>query len=304
MNTRGMSGGSYLDPMAMEPEEEFDGDDLPVAKERGFMRRNGVKMGASLIAVAGFCGAAAYGYVNGPEQGGETVVPVIMAKAGAIKEKPVNPGGAKIPHRDKTVYETIETGDKKEIKKAGAVPPEVKKTDVVPAADGKGGDVKATAKKGADEPELKTPPIAKTSVGKAPTDIHGRADPKARKQVAAKPKRNRNKTRNRAVHAKRYSKPPYAVPARGLSTVDIMGPYRVQLGTFRSPVAAQTSWFALKRRHRDVLGPLYVVIERINLGPRGIRYRLQAGPLQTSTDVQSLCSALSARRIGCIQVKG
>lgn len=95
---------------------------------------------------------------------------------------------------------------------------------------------------------------------------------------------------------------PHQVAQR--STADILGPYRIQVGTFRTPEAAQSQWFQLQRQHRDLIGRLVMVIERVNLGHRGIVYRLQGGPVKSRQSVLRMCERLSRRRVSCTHVEG
>jgi hypothetical protein len=46
-----------------------------------------------------------------------------------------------------------------------------------------------------------------------------------------------------------------------------------------------------------------MVLERVELKARGTVYRLQAGPLKTSDEVQKLCAALVKRKVACFLVK-
>jgi len=150
------------------------------------------------------------GVVMGP--GG---IPLIKAEAGPLKVKPKDPGGLKVPHKDKSIYAQLEGGRKP-----------------VPAAD----------------------------AGKTPK--------KPEKKLA-----------------------------------QAIGPYRVQLGSFETAATAQKRWQELKRRHGDLVGKLDMVLERVQLKAKGTMYRLQAGPLKSSAEVQKLCAALSKRKVGCLLVK-
>ncbi len=42
----------------------------------------------------------------------DTDAPLIKAETGPVKVKPDDPGGLKVPHRDKTIYERIQSGQK------------------------------------------------------------------------------------------------------------------------------------------------------------------------------------------------
>ena len=82
-----------------------------------------------------------------------------------------------------------------------------------------------------------------------------------------------------------------------------IGPYRVQLGSFETAATAQKRWQELKSRHGDLVGKLEMVLERVELKAKGTMYRLQAGPLKSSDEVQKLCAALAKRKVGCLLVK-
>jgi cell division protein FtsN len=88
------------------------------------------------------------------------------------------------------------------------------------------------------------------------------------------------------------------------TTADMIGPYRIQVGSFRTPEAAHTQWLNLRRRHADIFGGYIMVIEKVHRGRGGVVYRLQAGPLKSRSAVSRICSRLSKRRIGCTLVDG
>jgi hypothetical protein len=79
--------------------------------------------------------------------------------------------------------------------------------------------------------------------------------------------------------------------------------YRLQLGAVRSPEAAKLEFERLKRLNGDVLGMLGYTAERVDLGARGIFYRIQAGPLADAAVAERECSALNRRGVGCLLVK-
>ncbi len=91
--------------------------------------------------------------------------------------------------------------------------------------------------------------------------------------------------------------PPPAAPAaehRG---------YRLQIGAVRSPEAAKHEWERLKRRYADVLGRLDFAAQRVDLGERGIFYRIQAGPVGDAAQAEKDCSELKRRGVGCLLVR-
>jgi cell division septation protein DedD len=79
--------------------------------------------------------------------------------------------------------------------------------------------------------------------------------------------------------------------------------YRLQLGAVRSPEAAKQEWERLKKRYTDVLGPLSFAAQRVDLGERGVFYRIQAGPVADAAKAERDCSELKRRGAGCILVR-
>ena len=82
------------------------------------------------------------------------------------------------------------------------------------------------------------------------------------------------------------------------------GSFRIQLGAFRTLAKARNHGQGLKRQHRSLLGRLDMVVERVDLGAKGIFYRLRAGPIANKQTARSLCRTLGKRRINCFLVSG
>lgn len=67
----------------------------------------------------------------------------------------------------------------------------------------------------------------------------------------------------------------------------------VHLASYRSQAAAQDGWSSLNRKFQGELQGLLPVIRRVNLGePRGVFYRLYAGPVASSSQANSICQQL------------
>ena len=79
--------------------------------------------------------------------------------------------------------------------------------------------------------------------------------------------------------------------------------YRLQLGALRSKDAVDKAWKRLRQRHRDLLSGLGLAIERKDLGPpKGVFYRLLAGPVGDRKKARRLCADLVKRNVGCLVV--
>ncbi len=75
---------------------------------------------------------------------------------------------------------------------------------------------------------------------------------------------------------------------------------RVQIGSFRSAADATAAWDKTVGAHQELIGQRQPYIVEADLGARGIFYRLQIGPLHSSTEAKALCNALKARGQDCI----
>lgn len=82
------------------------------------------------------------------------------------------------------------------------------------------------------------------------------------------------------------------------------GKFRIQLGAFRTRAKATSHGQGLKRKHQGLLGQLNMVVERVDLGSRGIFFRLRAGPFANRQTARSLCRSLGKRQINCFLVSG
>lgn len=83
----------------------------------------------------------------------------------------------------------------------------------------------------------------------------------------------------------------------------VTGPYRVQIGSFRSPADAEQAMGRSNVRHKDLLATMQPFIAEANLGARGTYYRLQYGAFVKLSDAKSLCKSLKAAGTDCLVQK-
>ncbi|WOF73875.1 tetratricopeptide repeat protein [Parvibaculaceae bacterium PLY_AMNH_Bact1] len=104
----------------------------------------------------------------------------------------------------------------------------------------------------------------------------------------------------------RYSPPatPIQVAEGTATTTSDASPaprgFRVQIGSFRSASDATAAWDKTVAAHQELIGQRQPYIVEVDLGARGIFYRLQIGPLHSSNEAKALCNALKARGQDCI----
>jgi cell division septation protein DedD len=88
--------------------------------------------------------------------------------------------------------------------------------------------------------------------------------------------------------------PPATAPA---------GAYLIQLAALKSGDDARSAWGRLQKAHPALLGEPELAIQEVDLGERGIFYRIQAGYFPDRASALELCNALKARGQDCLVVK-
>lgn len=74
----------------------------------------------------------------------------------------------------------------------------------------------------------------------------------------------------------------------------------VQVGAYKDDAEAATNWQAMKKRNGDLLGALKPDIKRVDLGDKGVWYRLRVGPFATRADAVAMCEVLRTRGGSCM----
>ncbi|WP_044431419.1 SPOR domain-containing protein, partial [Skermanella aerolata] len=92
--------------------------------------------------------------------------------------------------------------------------------------------------------------------------------------------------------------PPPAPPAASSGG----GNFRLQIASVKSEDAARAEFQRLQKRYPEALGGLGVAYVRVDLGDKGIYYRVQAGPVDEAR-ATSICSSLKSQSVGCILVR-
>ena len=230
--------------------------------------------------------------------------PMILAPKFDLKQKPADPGGMKVPDRDKLVYDRMageQTGEgagqverllpppeapiepPKEMPKA--LEPKPEETVAVPAPP--------PAAPSAPEPKAmaKAEPVNPVEVAKPVTP------PPAPKPVP-KPE-----PKPAPVEAKPTPKPE-PVPAATVKATGTAGQgYMIQLSAVRNEANAKSEWARLSKKHPDVLGGLELVIQRADLGAKGVFYRVRAGWFANRGEAKAICDELAKRNVGCLIAK-
>ncbi len=101
----------------------------------------------------------------------------------------------------------------------------------------------------------------------------------------------------------RSPKPVVEPPPEPTVTASPITVFRVQLAALHSRADAEAEWRRLKRANGDLLGALDAEILHVDLGDKGVFYRLRAGPLASAAKASALCSRLKAHKLDCLVIK-
>lgn len=248
-----------------EPEDRHEIEDKPAP------RRQAVRALLLSLAVAGLAGGSWWaGHSSKSVPQDLSAVPEIHPDTAPVKIAPATPGGMQVPDQDSILLNQEGKQQPEEL----LPPPEAVKPRPVSTTP----------------PSPSPPPPAPQQAATLPPSIPpAPAPPTTPPQVAAAP------TPPALVVPQAKAAPTPAVPASGA--------YRLQLGALGSEEAAKQEWLRLQKQQPDVLGKLSLAVSRIDLGAKGVYYRIQAGPIADAAQAEQSCATLKSRNVGCILVK-
>jgi cell division septation protein DedD len=267
--------------------------------ERIFVRRRSRRvlvLAVGVLAMLGSSGAflALYHKMTRPPAAGD--LPLIRADNTPTRHRPANPGGIEVPGQGTMVLD----GGQGEPKVEQLLPPpETPLPRPEPAQT-----AAALTEAPASAPAAATPTAPAVP---APTVAAALAPATAPRPVPAAPMAAAPAPAPRIAAVAPPPPPPPPTPARIETPKPAALPagrgYRLQIAAVRSPAAAKQEWERLRRLHSDVLGNLGFAMERVDLGARGVFYRIQAGPVADAAQAEHDCNELKQRGVGCLLVK-
>jgi hypothetical protein len=270
-----------------DEDEERDGDFELVGEQREEPARGRSPLIAvvlTLAVMALFAGGLWFAYVQGMKHGGApaaqtaSAVPLLRADERPTKVRPEQPGGMPMPDQNSSLYN--EKLAKASVEKL-LPPPEQPLPRPAPAP------IRLAS----------PPPIVMPSPEGIPAEAelaHAGAMPRGRAPqttLADSAEAEPAPPQAAAPSAVKAALPAPAGPAAGA--------VQVRLGALRSPEAAREEWQRLKRVNADLLGNLRANAVSIDLGEKGIYYRIMAGPLDEAA-AERLCNEMRRRNHGCI----
>jgi hypothetical protein len=331
----------------MSDRPDYGWDDHPVEPDYGGTSWRGhlYKALISVGVLTAFGAAVLYAYSMGGPSGDAARkpddVPLVKAEAKPVKVRPADPGGEKVPHRNRRLYRDLDIAPPKgdQARRPPAAKPDRRqaraqtyedilapKSTIKPPVEPSRTETKGAKTQRAEIKRAETKPPIPKRLDDKPSPRGGqvamlpslrrrdadrpKAAPERRPQVAARSPhastrvRPMARPRHRSTERDRRPDRRRRADTATVQTASLAGRYRVQLGAFRSSEKARHEWRALVRSNKDVLGALSMTIERVDLGPKGVFYRLQAGPLKNEPAARGLCRKLGRRRVDCIFVNG
>jgi SPOR domain len=306
--------------------QEFDPRDLEPAmpaRAESSARSKIAPILIALVALAGFGGVVWYAYDQGVRQSAPPgVTPLIKADTGPTKVRPEQPGGMDVPHQNMQVLNTLPEGDK-----AGAPPverllpppetPLPRPTDTgapaaasaVSASPALPPKIGPTPTSGPGVAPMVTAPIATApptppaatapAASAAPAPAQTAPVQAASAPTPAAPVGAPAKTQTAAAPA---AAKPTAAPAVASSAAG--SGFRVQLVSVRSQDQTAQEWARLQHAFPE-LAPLHMSVMRVDLGEKGVWYRIFGGPLGDAAAAGQVCRAIAAKdsKQGCLVVK-
>lgn len=253
----------------------------------------------ALTALGAFGGVAWYATSKGQKDPGATV-PVITADRDPVKERPAEPGGMDVPNRNLQVFNRITPGT--EPQKVERLLPPAETPVARPAAE-------ATANPPSGPAVPDAPSIA--ARGDAAKDARAPAAPTPEREVAAVPvavpkppveaaaQAARGETPAASQDASVQQAPVQQAPVQQAMT----GAWRIQLGAVREEARAKSAVARIAKANADLFKGMSPEILRVDLGSKGIYYRMRMGPLADKAAADALCRQLAGRKVGCLVVK-
>lgn len=300
--------------------ERFDSDADSQYARKGAHTRIILTVALALLAVAALGVAARHIFfgeqVKTASNGG---IPVIKADDRPIKTKPGpdDRGGMEVPNQDKRVYDRMGSAGEAEPQRESLLPPpeqpqapaqQPRQPSIKPAFQAppvkEGGAaplVQPPATQSAPAPQAAQPPAPTPApqpqvTAQAPLSAPATPTPQPAKPAPVAPS-----TKAAPAPAPVAKAAPAPAPAAA-PRASAGGGWVVQLAAVKTEAEARNEWNRIRGAHKDTLGSLSSDIVRVDLGAKGIFWRLRAGPLEEA-QARTICAALSKSGQGCILAK-
>jgi len=287
------------DPYAPAPLQAAQAD-ASLASEYQSSGRKSFLVGTMILGSVIVGGGVAFAYKYSGDSG-QTRAPIVLSDGGEAKVAPDNPGGREFENKNKKIIARL--GD------AGATVESAVVTsgepEVVQSLRGSNGDEQKVAAAAADE-DAGGPRLVRTyridRNGERLAEAQDRASV-AEEQVqdmvgvtVDTPQARSVKTlrAGNAVETKKEEQVA-SIKRPAAASVATDGSYVVQISARRSQQDALAAFSGLQAKYNDVLSGYRPLIQKADLGAKGVYYRLRVGPMASKETASSVCGQLKAK---------
>lgn len=95
---------------------------------------------------------------------------------------------------------------------------------------------------------------------------------------------------------------PPAAPSAAVANAATAGQVVAQIAAFRTRANAEGGWQRLRAAHPEVLGDRPLILHEVDLGTRGIYYRVRTGPFADTAEAMAFCDRLRAQDQACVVI--
>jgi cell division septation protein DedD len=248
----------------------------------------------ALFVLAAFGGVVWLAYTQGVARGRNDAPKTIVAEPGPAKVA-ANGSDSATPNTGLKIYQDAAPADDQSDKQAAPPPSNAApETDVVtphitPSAAKPEAASNATGAKPVPPPaEVKKP---------APAPVEA-------KKPAPPPPEIRTATNTATAPEPEASAPPAQLGLKAPpSHVAAGGTYLLQIGAYKSEAEADAAWKIYQSRHTATLSGFAKDVKQVDLGAKGIWYRLRVGGFASKESAAQLCSKLTAEGGACFPAK-
>lgn len=270
--------------------EVFDGGEFEEEDEEG--SRLSLLLVIGLLVVAAFAGVVWLAYTQGVQRGRADAPRMLVAASGPVKEAPANPGGVETPFKNLKIYqqpappadEDAETAPQPPTPKAVA-PVKVAEAAASPPAPQEQSDIVPVA------PSGMMPRMATAS------QVEATHAPRALHPAPLQPSIQAVNAPEHASERKSEQTPP-AASVKSTSAPANSGEVALQIGAYKSEAEAKAAWQSFEHRH-PMAGDYQSQIKEVDLGDKGVWFRLRLGTFADKTTAVAFCERLKADGGSC-----
>lgn len=242
----------------------------------------------------------------GPAEDNKSV-PVIVADTTPVKVRPEEPGGVDVPDRDKYVYKSL-TEEEPEAEQLLPPPEEPMERPPVEAVELAASEAAEEMTREAEvametvaEDTPEPPPPSELAVAKLKETAEVA---KARVTETAPEPMKQEAAASEAVKAAPPPEPELTstAPLQSATVSATSGSFLVQIGAAKNEASANEEIDRLAKKHPDILAGLSGAVIRVDLGDKGVWYRMRVGPFASQGAANTICGQLKAVDVGCFVV--